>query len=147
MGEVADRPLVLVVDDDTDVRDALVEILQRDYDVVSAGNGIEAVTVLRQRRVAAIVLDVLMPEMDGLTTLRRARQIDPTIPIVMVTAVDSARSARDALKLGAVDYITKPFTCDELRAAVKAASGQRSAIASADPIISIPRDVGSRASA
>jgi two-component system NtrC family response regulator len=75
--------------------------------------------------VAAIVLDVLMPEMDGLTTLRRARQIDPTIPIVMVTAVDTARTARDALKLGAVDYLTKPFTCDDLRAAVASAVTQR----------------------
>jgi DNA-binding NtrC family response regulator len=148
MGDVADRPLVLVVDDDADVRDALVEILQLDYDVVSAGGGIEAVTVLRQRRVVAIVLDVLMPEMDGLTTLRRARQIDPTVPIVMVTALDTARSARDALKLGAVDYITKPFTCDELRAAVRSASAERIAHAvSADPVIHVVRDVGSRASA
>jgi DNA-binding NtrC family response regulator len=148
MGEVAGRPLVLVVDDDVDVREALVEILQLDYDVVSAGGGIEAVTMLRQRRVVAIVLDVLMPEMDGLTTLRRARQIDPTVPIVMVTAVDTARSARDALKLGAVDYITKPFTCNELRAAVRSASAERTAPAApAEPIIRLPRDLGSRASA
>ena len=125
MGEETPRPLVLVVDDDADVRDAVVEILQQHYEVLAVGGGSEALVLLRHRGIAAIVLDVLMPEMDGLTTLRQARQIDPTVGIVMVTAVDTARTARDALKLGAVDYVTKPFTCDGLLAAVASAVAHR----------------------
>jgi two-component system NtrC family response regulator len=120
MGD-SDRPLVLVVDDDEAVREALAEVLQMDYEVVTAGGGVDALLLLRQRPVAAIVLDVMMPEMDGLATLQRIRQIDPRVAIVVVTAVDTARMARDALKLGAADYVTKPFRCDELRAAVKSA--------------------------
>jgi DNA-binding NtrC family response regulator len=111
----------MIVDDDAFVREAVAEVLQSDYDVVTAAGGIDALLLLRQRPVSVIVLDVVMPEMDGLATLKRAREIDPSVGVVMVTAVDKARIVRDAMKLGAVDYVTKPFTCEDLRAAVKSA--------------------------
>jgi two-component system, NtrC family, response regulator AtoC len=115
------RPLVMIVDDDVHVREAVAEVLQNEYEVVTVGGGIDALLMLRQRPVSVIVLDVVMPEMDGLATLKRARELNPSLGIVMVTAVDNARVARDAMKLGALDYLTKPFTCQELRAAVKSA--------------------------
>ncbi len=121
MSDGSVRPLVMIVDDDAHVREAVAEVLQADYDVVTVGGGIDALLMLRQRRVSVVVLDVMMPEMDGLATLKRAREINPALGVVMVTAVDNARMARDAMKLGALDYLTKPFTCQELRAAVKAA--------------------------
>jgi DNA-binding NtrC family response regulator len=115
------RPLVMVVDDDAHVRDAVAEVLQSDYDVVTVGGGIEAILMLRQRPVSVVILDVMMPEMDGLATLKRARELNPALGVVMVTAVDNARIARDAMKLGAADCLTKPFTCEDLRAAVRSA--------------------------
>ena len=121
MNDGSERPLVMVVDDDTHVREAVAEVLQSDYDVVTVGGGIEAILMLRQRRVSVVILDVMMPEMDGLATLKRARELNPTLGVVMVTAIDNARIARDAMKLGATDCLTKPFTCEELRAAVRSA--------------------------
>jgi DNA-binding NtrC family response regulator len=115
------RPLVMVVDNDAHVRDAVAEVLKADYEVVTVESGIDALLMLRQRPISVVVLDVVMPEMDGLATLKRAREIKPSLGVIMVSAVDNARTARDAMKLGARDYLTKPFTCEELRDAVKAA--------------------------
>jgi two-component system NtrC family response regulator len=132
MSDGSERPLVMVVDDDARVREAVAEVLQRDYDVVTVTGGIEALLMLRQRPVAVVILDVVMPEMDGLATLKRAREINPSLGVVMVTAADNARMARDAIKLGATDYLTKPFSCEELRAAVR----------SALPRLTVPQSVG-----
>jgi two-component system NtrC family response regulator len=132
MSDGSARPLVMVVDDDARVREAVAEVLQSDYDVVTVTGGIEALLMLRQRPVSVVILDVVMPEMDGLATLKRAREINPSLGVVMVTAVDNARVARDALKLGATDYLTKPFSCEELRAAVR----------SALPRLTVPQSVG-----
>src|SRR5205823_2905963 len=73
--------------------------------------------------VRAVLLDLLMPGMDGLQTLARLRERDPALGIIMLTGIDSSRATRDALKLGAVDYLTKPFECEEVLAAVRAALG------------------------
>lgn len=132
MSDGSARPLVMVVDDDARVREAVAEVLQSDYDVVTVTGGIEALLMLRQRPVSVVILDVVMPEMDGLATLKRAREINPSLGVVMVTAVDNARMARDALKLGATDSLTKPFSCEELRAAVR----------SALPRLTVPQSVG-----
>ena len=115
------RPLVMVVDNDAHVRDAVAEVLKSDYEVVTVESGIDALLMLRQRPVSVVVLDVVMPEMDGLATLKRAREINPSLGVIMVSAVDNAGTARDAMKLGARDYLTKPFTSEELREAVKSA--------------------------
>ena len=132
MSDGSARPLVMVVDDDALVREAVAEVLQSDYDVVTVTGGIEALLMLRQRPVSVVILDVVMPEMDGLATLKRARAITPSLGVVMVTAADNARMARDAIKLGATDYLTKPFSGEELRAAVR----------SALPRLTVPQSVG-----
>ena len=132
MSDGSARPLVMVVDDDALVREAVAEVLQSDYDVITVTGGIEALLMLRQRPVSVVILDVVMPEMDGLATLKRAREITPSLGVVMVTAADNARMARDAIKLGATDYLTKPFSGEELRAAVR----------SALPRLTVPQSVG-----
>ena len=121
MNDTPERPLVMIVDDDAHVREAVAEALQNDYDVVTVGGGIEAILMLRQRPVSVVVLDVVMPEMDGLATLKRARELNPALGVVMVAASENARMAHEAMKLGALDCLTKPFTCEDLRAAVKSA--------------------------
>jgi DNA-binding NtrC family response regulator len=121
MSDGSQRPLVMVVDADAHVREAVAEVLQSDYDVVSASGGMEAILTLRQRPVSVAVLDAVLPEMDGLATLKRARQLNPALGVVMVIESGNGLMANEALKLGAVGCLTKPFTAGELRVAVKSA--------------------------
>jgi DNA-binding NtrC family response regulator len=100
---------ILVVDDDEAIRDALKEILEDDYDVTCAEGGPEALSKISAHGFDLVFLDIVMPEMDGIETLRRIKQIDPNLDVIMVSAVDRAQEATDSLKLGAYDYITKPF--------------------------------------
>jgi DNA-binding NtrC family response regulator len=134
MSDGSERPLVMVVDDDAHIREAVAEVLQPDYDVVTVGGGIEAILTLRRRPVSVVLLDVVLPEMDGLATLKRARELRPALGVVMVAAADNASMAREAMKLGALDCLTKPFTAGELRAAVKSALPSAGA-----PIAAAPR--------
>jgi DNA-binding NtrC family response regulator len=134
MSDGSERPLVMVVDDDAHVREAVAEALQPDYDVVTVGGGIEAILLLRRRPVSVVVLDAVLPEMDGLATLKRARELRPALGVVMVAAADNAPMAREALKLGALDCLTKPFTAGELRAAVRSALPNAS-----PPVAAAPR--------
>ena len=107
------RPVVLVVDDDDAVRDCLALILEDSYHVLSAPSGAEALATLREHPVDAMVLDVRMRGMDGIEVLRRLRATETVIPVVLLTAVESVETVVAAMRLGAVDYLTKPM--DEAR--------------------------------
>lgn len=100
---------ILVVDDDEAIRDALKEILEDDYDVVCVDNGFKAVEMVKNQVFDLVFLDIVMPEIDGIETLRRLKANDNTLDIIMISAVDRAQEATDSIKLGAYDYITKPF--------------------------------------
>ena len=101
---------VLVVDDEPDARELLSEFLTaKGYAVLTASNGEEALRKLKEDRPHLILLDIRMPKMDGLETLRRVREIDHEVGVIMVTAVNEEETGRQALKLGAFDYITKPM--------------------------------------
>jgi DNA-binding response OmpR family regulator len=103
-------PRVLVVDDEPGAVELLTEFLTaKGYEVITASNGEEALRRLQEDRPYLILLDVRMPKMDGLEVLRRAREIDQAVGIIMVTAVHEEETGRRALKLGAFDYITKPL--------------------------------------
>jgi len=106
--------VVLVVDDDEGVRDALHLILDDEYVVLDAAHGRLALGILRERRVDLVLLDILMPEVDGIEILQEIRAFEPHLPVIMMTAVKTVRTAVAAMKLGAADYITKPFADDEL---------------------------------
>jgi DNA-binding response OmpR family regulator len=116
-----DRPVLLVVDDDDGVRDALHVILDDDYAVLDAADGRTALSLIRARRVDLVLLDILMPEIDGLEILRELRAFEPRLPVVMMTAVKTVGTAVAAMKLGAADYVTKPFQDAELVAAIRTA--------------------------
>ncbi len=114
------NPTVLVVDDETSLRDFVRRNLEvRDYNVLTAANGLEALAIFNTHIVNLVILDVMMPRMDGLETIRRIRQ-DSTVPIIILSALGEESDKVQALNLGADDYLTKPFGVGELLARLQA---------------------------
>lgn len=114
------RPSVLVVDDEQSLRDFIRKNLEaRGFLVHTAANGLEALAIFNTRPLDLIILDVMMPTMDGLETTRRIRQTS-LAPIVILTALGEEKDKVAALDLGADDYLTKPFGVEELLARVRA---------------------------
>jgi DNA-binding response OmpR family regulator len=103
-------PRVLVVDDEPDAVELLREFLAgKGYEVLTASNGEEALQKVKEERPHLILLDVRMPKVNGLEVLKRVREIDKEVGVIMVTAVNEEETGREALQLGAFDYITKPL--------------------------------------
>ena len=101
---------VLVVDDEPGARELLTEfVTAKGYEVITASNGEEALRRVKEDRPHLILLDVNMPRMSGLEVLRRVREIDQEVGVIMVTALHEEETGRQALTLGAFDYITKPL--------------------------------------
>jgi two-component system response regulator AtoC len=101
---------VLVVDDEPDVLDLLDEFLTgKGYEVTTAQGGPEALRKAKAERPHAILLDIRMPDMSGLEVLRRVREADREVGVIMITAVNEEETGREALKLGAFDYLVKPL--------------------------------------
>jgi DNA-binding response OmpR family regulator len=101
---------ILVVDDEPHAVELLQEFLTaKGYEVLTAADGEEALQKVKEERPHAILLDVRMPGMDGLEVLKRVREIDHEVGVIMVTAVHEEETGRQALQLGAFDYITKPL--------------------------------------
>jgi DNA-binding response OmpR family regulator len=106
---------VLVVDDEPDAVELLQEFLTtKGYEVVTASNGEEALRKVKEERPHLMLLDVRMPGMNGMEVLRRVREFDQEVGIIMVTAVNEEETGREALKLGAFDYIVKPLNFEYL---------------------------------
>jgi len=106
---------VLVVDDKQMVRDSVTTTLSRaGFTSIAAPDGQSALALLRRQRPSAVVTDLKMPGMDGIELLKQIQQIDPQIPVVVVTAYASIDTAVAAIKLGAFDYLQKPFEGDRL---------------------------------
>lgn len=103
------KSVILVVDDEESLRDSMRMLLTPDYNVVFAVNGKEAIKKAKQIRPDLVLCDIRLPEIDGLEVLRRLKEMDPELDVVMVTAMNTVQYAVEAIKLGAYDYITKPF--------------------------------------
>ncbi|NOY53768.1 MAG: sigma-54-dependent Fis family transcriptional regulator [Deltaproteobacteria bacterium] len=110
---------LLVVDDEAGVRESVRMIFANDYNVLSAGNGEEALRIVQSELPDVILLDVKMPGMNGMETLRKIKESSHPSRIVMITATKTIKNAVEAMKLGAEDYVTKPFDVDEIRLIVK----------------------------
>ena len=106
---------ILVVDDELSVRDSLRMIFKKDCQVITAGNAKEAWEKILSEEPDLIFLDILMPQKDGMEMLKEIRESHPFIPVIMLTATKTVKTAVEAMKLGAQDYITKPFDVEELR--------------------------------
>ncbi len=110
---------ILVIDDEESPRESLRFILKDRYEVVLAENGPSGLEMLsKEGPFDVVLLDMKMPEMDGLAVLWKILQSDPTMPVVMVTAINEATPAKDAMKIGAKDYLIKPFDADQIRQVV-----------------------------
>jgi DNA-binding response OmpR family regulator len=139
---MADRaPRILLVDDEPPIQTLLSFPLERDgYEVVAAADGREALARYSEQIFDLVVLDVMLPRMDGLEVCRRLRAKGETVPIIMLTAKSEEIDKVLGLELGADDYITKPFSMREFRSRVKAAL-RRSGMARADSDDERPIDV------
>ncbi|MEU3461612.1 response regulator transcription factor [Streptomyces sp. NPDC006733] len=120
-GENGETSRILIVDDEPAVREALQRSLAFEgYDTAIAADGMAALDQVSGYQPDAIILDVLMPRMDGLTTARRLRATGVTVPILMLTARDTVGDRVTGLDAGADDYLVKPFELDELLARLRA---------------------------
>jgi DNA-binding NtrC family response regulator len=106
---------VLIVDDEVGVRESLKMILKKDYEVFLAKDAEEAFSQIKAQFPDVILLDIILPGLDGLRVLERIKQNDPDIIVIMITATNTAKTAVEAMKLGAYHYVTKPFDNEELR--------------------------------
>ena len=120
----ARRGRVLLVDDDDGIREAIPVILADHYDVTTAASGKQALDFVACLPVDVVLLDIRMPELDGMEVLRRLRVQKPELPIILLTAVNCARTARLARQLGAQDYLVKPVEDDDLLVVVEQLLGR-----------------------
>ena len=111
---------ILVVDDAAFMRMRCSKLLtENGYEVVEAENGLDAIAKYKENKPDAVLLDITMPEMDGLTALKEIRKVDPDAKVAMVTAMGQQSMIMDAIKSGAKDFVVKPFQPDRVLAAVK----------------------------
>ncbi|MBI5506336.1 MAG: sigma-54-dependent Fis family transcriptional regulator [Deltaproteobacteria bacterium] len=109
------KPVVLIVDDEAGVRESVRMVLKDAYEPVVVASGEAALEWLETAACDLVFLDILMPGIDGLETLEHIRAKNPHVAVVMLTATKTVKTAVGAMKLGAFDYLTKPFDIDELR--------------------------------
>jgi two-component system response regulator AtoC len=112
---------ILIVDDEIAVRESLRVILKNDYEVFLAKNAEEAFLQIKEHSPEVILLDIILPDLDGLKVLEKIKQNKPEMRVIMITATKTVKTAMEAMKLGAYDYVTKPFDINELRLIVSRA--------------------------
>lgn len=121
---------ILVADDDPVARDLLVEVLQAEgYRTVAANGGAESIALARSTPLELALVDLRMPDVDGLQVLRELKSIQPALPVIIITAFADMETAVSAIRAGAYDYLSKPFRMEEIRETVRrtlrASQGQR----------------------
>ncbi|MEW5898476.1 MAG: sigma-54 dependent transcriptional regulator [Bacillota bacterium] len=113
-------PKILIIDDEKHLCWALEKAMRQEgYQALSATSGKKGLELIKEESPSLVILDLKMPEMDGLEVLRRAREILPGLPVIMLTAHGTIETAIEAMKIGAVDYLTKPFDLEELKIVIK----------------------------
>jgi two-component system response regulator PilR (NtrC family) len=107
---------ILVVDDEQSIRDFLAIMLKKEgHDIATAGNGLEAIKAVQAEIFDLVITDVKMPGADGMEVLKSVKETSPETIVIMITAFAAAETAVEAMKIGAYDYIIKPFKVDELK--------------------------------
>ena len=133
-----EKPLIMIVDDDPNIAQLINLYLTKDgFDTVIYGRGDEALEAFRQNPPALMVLDIMLPGMDGLTVCKEVRKISQ-IPIIMLTAKDETFDKVLGLELGADDYVTKPFEGKELLARIKAVLRRSAPVGESQDMLSFP---------
>lgn len=116
---------LLIVDDDEGVREALWILFRDTCDVILAEDGRKAIAIASEREIDVAILDIRMPGLSGIAVLSKLKEIDASIEVVMLTAYETLETAREALRLGACDYLSKPFGIDGIREVVQRAQARR----------------------
>lgn len=117
-------PKVMVVDDAASMRLRCRQMLvENGFEVAEAGNGIEAIAVYKEFQPDMVLMDITMPDMDGLAALKEIKKIDPGAKVAMVTAMGQQALVMEAFKAGAVDFVVKPFDQEGVLETIKKALG------------------------
>jgi len=116
---------ILLVDDEPGIRAALKMVLQPGYETIAASSAQEGLQALRRESPNLVLLDIVMPGEDGLEFLEAIRAEQPEVPVIMLSALNAVKTAVEAMKRGAADYLTKPFDAEELRLKVSKALSAR----------------------
>ncbi|MDD3801135.1 MAG: sigma-54-dependent transcriptional regulator [Desulfuromonas sp.] len=120
------QPRILVVDDEAVIREALRRILQSDgYQVDPVASGHAALERIQQEQYSVVISDLKMPGMSGMEVLKSIRILQPNVPVIIITGYATVETAVDAIKNGAFDYLSKPFTPDQVRALIRKAVDHR----------------------
>ena len=132
---------VLIVDDEPGMRSLLTRVMEKEgYQSRSAADGAQALELVQAGEWDLVVADIDMPVMDGIEMLKRVHEIQPRLPVIMITAYATVESAVEAMKFGAFDYITKPFAMDELKIVVAKAFERQRLIDERDMLLAQIRD-------
>lgn len=121
---------ILVIDDDMSARESLRMVLKDKYAVTLASGAVEGFNLLREKPFDLVILDIRMPRIDGITTLKEIKKLSPDTEVVLLTAYASIETARDAVRYGAFDYLMKPFDKDDLLMVVERGLQKRRTIES-----------------
>ncbi|MFC4403140.1 response regulator transcription factor [Gracilibacillus xinjiangensis] len=113
------KKTVLIVDDEAQMRTMLKLYLRNDFYMMEADNGKEAMELVKEESIDIVLLDVMMPELDGIETCKQMKQIKPNTPIILLTALNNTSDKVEGLSIGADDYIVKPFEPEELIARIR----------------------------
>ena len=119
------RPVMLVVDDDPGPRQTLRIVFGDEFDVILAENGPQALQLFQHHSIEVAILDIKMPGMSGIELLDKLKSLDPEVQVLMLTGFETVETAKQALRLGACDYISKPFILNELKSSVSVALKRR----------------------
>ncbi|PWU66795.1 response regulator transcription factor [Gracilibacillus dipsosauri] len=113
------KPTVLIVDDERQMRTMLKLHLRNKYEWIEASNGREAIDKMKENDVSIVLLDIMMPELDGMEACKKMKEMRPDVPIILLTALNDTSQKVEGLNIGADDYIVKPFEPEELIARMK----------------------------
>lgn len=114
-----EQPSILIIDDEADLQTTLKSVLKSKYRATAVSSGLEGLSELKNHAFDLVISDIKMPVMDGLEVLKKIKEMDPTLPVVMLTASQEIKSAVEAMRAGAEDYLSKPFDKDELLAVIE----------------------------
>jgi len=110
---------ILVADDEEGIRESLSLILGEEYELAFAEDGQETIAKLTQERFDLVLLDIKMPKLDGLEVMKRLKEQQVFVPVLVLTAYQSVELAKEAVKLGALDYLPKPFDREQILQAIR----------------------------
>jgi DNA-binding response OmpR family regulator len=123
--EMISKWSILFVDDEFGVRESLRMILKSYYDIYIAADGEEALKIIKERKIHLITLDLNMPKLSGIDTLREIRRIDGEVPIIIITGYGTQQDQKEALLYGVRTFISKPFNTREIITVIDGILGER----------------------